>query len=105
MIARFLPRRVPVCVAFAPEDGKPEAWGRFESLHCAGAALSTFAALSPGQVVLLSFDVAGERFSAARARVTHSELDADGFFAAELDFEDPFTRRGLACALLDTLSR
>jgi hypothetical protein len=55
--------------------------------------------------VLLSFEVAGERFKDLAAEVLWSEQDADGYCSAEVSFSDEVEKRRLARALLDALSR
>jgi hypothetical protein len=99
------PGRLPVKLSFVAEDGRADAWGRLAWLSAAGAEIETLAALSPGERVLLSFEVNGETFESARARVDHAQTDSDGFCSAELLFEDPLDKRRLAKTLLDALSR
>lgn len=99
------PSRLPVRLAFDAEDGREDFWGRLERLSAARAVLSTQCELRRGQSLRLWFEVNGERFDEARARVTHVEIDDDGYSGAELEFEDPVDRRRLAKALADLLSR
>lgn len=97
--------RLPVLVAFPEPAGRADGWGRFLELSAAGAKLSTLTRLSPRERVLLSFELAGERFRELAAEVTAASLDADGYCAAEVLFPDEVERRRLAKALLDLLTR
>lgn len=97
--------RLPALIAFPEPAARAEGWGRFEELSSAGARLSTMTKLSSGERVLLSFELAGEAFAQVPAEVRRSELDGDGYCAAELAFVDELVRRRLAKALADVLSR
>ena len=96
---------LPVLLRFAGEAARQDGWGRLVALTSGGAELSTAARLVVGEVVLLSFELAGDRFEGVRARVAHAEDDADGHRLAELRFTDEVERRRLAKALTDVLSR
>lgn len=96
---------LPVLLRFAPAAARQDGWGRLERLTSGGADLSTATRLVAGEGVLLSFELAGERFESLRARVSHAEDDADGHRLAELRFLDELQRRRLAKALTDVLSR
>ena len=105
MSLRVTPDRLPARLDFPAEDGRAPGWGKLDSLTPGSARLTTLAGLLRGQVVLLTFEVGGERFRELPARVAGSEPDADGFCAADLDFTDQRERRRLAKVLLDVLSR
>ncbi len=96
---------LPVLLRFAPAAARQESWGRLVSLTSGGAELSTATRVVVGEVVLLSFELGGDRFEGVRARVAHAEDDADGHRLAELLFTDEVERRRLAKALTDVLSR
>lgn len=104
MIARSA-TRLPVLIRFAPEAGRQDAWGRLEELTASSARLSTASALTRGERVLLSFQLASESFKNLPGEVLHEEGDADGYRIAELRFTDEVVKRRLARALLDVLSR
>ena len=96
---------LPVLLRFAPSAARTDGWGRLAALTSGGAELSTATRLVAGEAVLLSFELAGDRFEDVRARVAHAEDDADGHRLAELRFTDEVERRRLAKALTDVLSR
>ena len=96
---------LPVVVTFPPSDARQESWGRLVRLSAVDAKLSTLCDLRSGQRLRLTFEVNGEPFLALRCKVSHSEIDDDGYCLAELDFEDQLDRRRLAKALGDLLSR
>jgi hypothetical protein len=96
---------LPVLLRFAPAAARLDGWGRLSRLTSGGAELSTGTRLVAGEVVLLSFELAGDRFEGVLARVAHAEFDADGLRLAELRFLDEVQRRLLAKALTDVLSR
>jgi hypothetical protein len=96
---------VPVLLRFAPSAARLDGWGRLVRLTSGGAELATSTRLVIGEVVLLSFELAGDRFEEVRARVVHAEDDADGHRLAELTFTDEVQRRKLAKALTDVLAR
>lgn len=84
---------------------REEAWGRLASVSAGGAELTTLSTLHRGDAVLLSFEMASERFRDLPAYVEASEIDADGYCSAELRWTDEVERRRLARTLLDVLSR
>jgi len=96
---------LPVLLRFGPAAARQDGWGRLVELTSGGAELSTATRLVAGEVVLLSFELAGDRFEGVHARVAHAEDDADGHRLAELRFTDEVERRRLAKALTDVLSR
>ena len=87
---------LPVLLTFAPSAARQDGWGRLVKLTSGGAELSTATRLVAGEVLLLSFELAGDRFEGVRARVAHAEDDADGHRLAELRFTDEVERRRLA---------
>jgi hypothetical protein len=96
---------LPVLLRFEPAAARQDGWGRLVRLTSGGAELSTATRLVVGEGVLLSFELAGDRFEGVRARVAHAEDDDDGHRLAELLFTDEVERRRLAKALTDVLSR
>ena len=96
---------LPVLLRFEPAAARQDGWGRLVSLTSGGAELSTATRLVVGEGVLLTFELAGDRFEGVRARVAHAEYDADGHRLAELLFTDEVERRRLAKSLTDVLSR
>ena len=96
---------LPVLLRFAPAAARQDGWGRLVTLTSGGAELSTATRLVVGEVVLLSFELAGDRFDGVRARVVHAEDDSEGHRLAELLFTDEVERRRLAKALTDVLAR
>ena len=96
---------LPVLLRFEPAAARLDGWGRLVRLTSGGAELSTATRLVPGEGVLLSFELAGERFDEVRARVAHVEDDADGHRIVELLFLDEVERRRLAKSLVDVLAR
>ena len=96
---------LPVLLRFEAEAARLDGWGRLARLTSGGAELGTATRLVPGEGVLLSFELAGDRFDDVRARVAHVEDDADGHRLAELRFIDEAQRRRLAKALTDVLAR
>jgi hypothetical protein len=96
---------LPVLLRFAPAAARLDGWGRLVRLTSGGAELSTATRLVVGEDLLLSFELAGDRFEEIRARVAHAEDDADGHRLAELRFTDEVQRRRLARALTDLLAR
>jgi hypothetical protein len=84
---------------------REDAWGRLAALSASGAMLTTLSAPSRGEALLLSFELAGEKFRDIPAYVEASEIDADGYHSAELRWTDEVERRRLARLLLDVLSR
>jgi len=99
--ANFLPALLRFPGELAREDG----WGRFLELAASAAVLSTQTPLKPLEIILLSFEVYGEKFKDVPARVEHAERDLDGFCRAELRFQDEVEKRRLARVLADLLSR
>jgi hypothetical protein len=96
---------VPVLLRFPGELAREEGWGRLLELAASAAQLSTQTPLRPLERMLLSFEVHGERFKDLRAQVAHCEIDEDGFYRAELRFQDEVEKRRLARTLADLLSR
>ena len=96
---------LPVLLGFEPSAARQDGWGRLVRLTSGGAELATAARLVAGEGVILSFELAGDRFEGVRARVAHAEDDADGHRLVELRFTDEVERRRLARALTDVLSR
>lgn len=99
------PSLIPATLVFPAESARQDSWGRLLTLTSGGAELSTSVRLLKGERLLLSFELAGERFESVGARVEHAEDDADGHRLAELKFLDEVQRRALAKALTGILSR
>ena len=95
----------PVLLRFPAQEARAESWGRLRELTASSARLSTQAALSRRDRVLVCFELGGERFKDLPAAVEWVETDADGFFSVELRFSDEVEKRRLARALLDALAR
>lgn len=99
------PRLLPVRVRFPSESAREDSWGRLLSLSAGGAELSTPAALSRGESVLLDLELGAARVDGVLARVHDVEDDADGHRLALLRFRDELQRRALAKALTALLAR
>jgi hypothetical protein len=97
--------QLPVLLRFGPEAARQDGWGRLVELTSGGAEISTATRLVAGELVLLTFELSGDRFAGVRARVAHAEDDADGHRLAELRFIDEVERRRLARSLTDILAR
>lgn len=98
------PYLVPALLRFPGSSARQDSWGRLLKITAGGAELSTAARLAKGEVVLVQFDLGGERLLVPAA-VHHAYDDDDGARFAELRWTDMATRRRLARALLDVLSR
>lgn len=98
------PFLLPALLRFPGSAARQDSWGRLLALTAGGAALSTAARLSKGEIVLVLFELGGERLRIA-ARVHHAYDDADGQRVAELRWSDLVERRRLARALLDVLAK
>ncbi len=99
------PFALPVGLKFSEPKQREASWGRLVSLSSAAAVLSTQSALTRGEKVFLSFELAGERFRDFAAVVEDVELDPDGYARAELRLSDEVERRRLAKLLVDVLAR
>lgn len=95
---------IPALIAFETASSRVDAWGRLIELSPSGAKMTTQSELREGDAVELSFQVAGESFRMP-ARVSWSELDADGYWSGEIRFYDEIKKRSLAQTLLDVISR
>jgi hypothetical protein len=89
---------------FPGSSARQDSWGRLLKITAGGGELSTAARLTKGEIVLLQFDLGGERMRIS-ARVHHAYDDDDGQRVAELRWSDMVERRRLARVLLDVLSR
>lgn len=95
---------VPALLRFPGSSARQDSWGRLLKITSGGAELSTSARLAKGEIVLVQFELGGERLL-IRARVHHAYDDDDGQRLAELSWSDMVERRRLARVLLDVLSR
>ncbi len=102
---RASPAAVPALLRFAPGLGRLDGWGRLQELSSSFAVVSTLTVLARRERVLLSFEVAGERYREVGAEVVWVQSDSDGFCVAELRFVDEVEKRRLARTLLEVLSR
>lgn len=98
------PRRIPVLIGFTGASAKHEAWGHLSGLAATAARISLLTPLAKDEELFLSFELAGESFSAMTARADWTEIDADGYILAEVSFTDKAAQRRLAKALLELLS-
>jgi hypothetical protein len=96
---------VPALLRFPPELARQDGWGRLQELSSSFAVVSTLTSLERRERVLLSFEVAGEKYRELPAEVVCAERDVDGYVVAELRFLDEVERRRLARTLLEVLSR
>lgn len=95
------PRLIPALVAFPETAARSDAWGRLLELSPVSARLLTRAVLTRRDRIFLSFDAADEHFEALPAQVSFVEADADGYYAARLDFMDEPAKRRLSKLLLE----
>lgn len=98
------PFLIPALLRFPGSAARQDAWGRLLKISAGGGELSTAARLETGDVVLLKFELGGERLTAS-ARVQHAYDDDDGQRVAELRWNDLVQRRDLARALVALLSK
>ena len=100
MQALFL---VPALLRFPGSAARQDSWGRLLKITAGGGELSTAARLAKGEIVLVQFELGGERLLIA-ARVHHA-YDDDGQRVAELRWNNMMERRRLARLLLDVLAK
>ena len=98
------PILVPALLRFPGSSARSDGWGRLLKITAGGCELSTAARLAKGEIVLVKFELGGERLMIA-ARVHHACDDDDGQRVAELRWNDMVERRRLARVLLDVLSK
>lgn len=98
------PFLVPALLRFPGSAARLDSWGRLLKVTAGGAELSTAARLVKGEIVLVFFELGGERLKIP-ARVHHAYDDDDGQRVAELRWNDMVERRRLARVLVDVLSR
>ncbi len=96
---------LPVLIEFEPGQFRREAWGRVERLSHRGGTLATLAPIVPDERLRLSFQLWGQSFRDIPCVAVEAEKDADGYFQAEIAFQDEAVRRRLAKLLWDILSR
>lgn len=99
------PRLIPAEIRFEGAASRQDSWGRFLELSATTARFCSQAPLRPRDMVWLSFELAGEPCDALRARVDRAEKDEDGYWLAELTWDDELQKRRLARLLIDTVSR
>lgn len=101
MRAPFL---VPALLRFPGSSARQDSWGRLLKITAGGGELSTAARLAKGEIVLVSFELGGERLLMP-ARVHHACDDDDGSRVAELRWSEMTSRRRLARTLVEVLSK
>lgn len=97
--------RVPAKLEFESAAARLDAWGWLSELAASGARLLSAAELRRDELVLVTFELAGEPFEKLSSRVRWISRDEDGYWDAELLFTDEITRRRLARRLLEVLAR
>jgi hypothetical protein len=95
---------VPALLRFPGSAARQDSWGRLLKITAGGAELSTAAALTKGEMVLVAFELGGEKLLIL-ARVHHAGKDDDGRPLAELAWSDMVERRRLARVLLEVLAK
>ncbi|PIR15239.1 MAG: hypothetical protein COV48_15440 [Elusimicrobia bacterium CG11_big_fil_rev_8_21_14_0_20_64_6] len=98
------PFLVPALLRFPGSSARLDSWGRLLKVTAGGGELSTAARLVKGEIVLVFFELGGERLKIP-ACVHYAYDDDDGQRVAELRWNDMVERRRLARVLVDVLSR
>lgn len=98
------PTMLPAHLRFPGGAARQDSWGRLLAVTAGGSRLVTASRLSKGEIVLVGFELGGERLLVP-GRVHDAYSDDDGQCVAELRWTDLVERKRLARVLFDVLAR